>query len=924
MTDEKKIQWKDTLNLPKTDFPMKAQLNSREPLLLNKWKDIDIYNKILDKRKNKPEYILHDGPPYANGNIHLGTAMNKIIKDFIVKTKSMEGFYAPYVPGWDCHGLPIEIKVDKELGPKKKDMSTIEIREKCRHYAEKYVDIQREEFKRLGVFGNWEDPYTTLKPSYESTIINYFKSYVKNKNVYRRKRPVYWCISCKTALAEAEVEYMNHTSPSIYVKFLLKDVPDFLEKFKTKDIYVLIWTTTPWTIPANLAIALHPDYDYSLFEMNNEYFIAATRLIPLIADLIKAEYKILTDFKGEKLKGFNTIHPLYDRNSVLINADYVVLDQGTGCVHTAPGHGEEDYWSGIEYNIDIYSPVDSSGCFDSTTGKYEGKQVFESNSEVVDDLRDRERLIFDESIDHSYPHCWRCKNPVIFRATEQWFISMDTADLREKALQKIKEVTWLPNWGEERIFSMIEKRPDWCISRQRDWGVPIPVFYCKKCEEPHLSVESTEKVEEMFRKHGSNSWYTNDIKDFIPESTRCEKCGSQDFRKGLDIIDVWFESGSSFGILEQYPGHRFPSDLYIEGNDQYRGWFHSSLLVGVRAKEKPPFKTVISHGFVLDQEGRALSKSLGNVIKPQSIITEKGAEILRLWVAMVNYKEDMKLGEELLLRITESYRKIRNTWRFMLGVISDFDPDTESVEDSKLREVDLFMLNRLQHVKSKILQAYKDFEYHIVYHAISNFFTNDLSSFYLHFMKDNLYCNEKKSNIRKSAQTVIFKLLKETLLLAAPILSFTAEEAWEHLPQFKEKEESIHLHLFPEVENNYFNTVDEKKWEQILALRDNVLKEIEEARGTQKTIGDSLEAEINLHLKDDLYSTVENNLELIKELLVVSKINMNKSEDEKITVKKSEGEKCPRCWNWFFEDTSSELCPRCSRVVTELKIDPAQ
>jgi isoleucyl-tRNA synthetase len=927
MTTEKKFKWKDTLNLPKTQFPMKAQLNRKEPEILKNWKEDNLYEKILQKRQGSPLYVFHDGPPYANGNIHIGHALNKILKDFIIKGKSMEGHLVRYIPGWDCHGLPIEIKVDQNLGAKKKDMSIIEVREECRKYAERYVDIQRDEFVRLGIFGDWENPYTTLEHEYEANIIKYFKSFVENGNVLRKKRPVYWCPSCKTALAEAEVEYANHTSPSIYVKFLLKDKPGFLQKYSGKDIFVLIWTTTPWTIPANLAIAVNPQYDYSLFEMNGEQYIAASRLIPVLADILKTEYKILEEFKGEQLEKLNAAHPLYDRNSILVTQDYVVLDQGTGCVHTAPGHGEEDYRAGLEYGLDIYSPVGPNGCFDSTTGKYEGKFIFKANNEIVEDLRNAGRLLYTKNFDHSYPHCWRCKKPVIFRATEQWFIAMDVADLRQKALQEIEKVKWLPAWGQERISNMVKNRPDWCISRQRDWGVPIPVFFCKECDEPYLSVEAVEKTEAQFRNHGSNSWYSQDISEFLPAGSKCANCGCESFERGKDIIDVWFESGSSFGVLDFRPDNRFPSEIYLEGGDQYRGWFHSSLLVAVSNKKRAPYNTVITHGWALDSNGRAMSKSLGNVVRPQDIIKDRGAEILRLWVAMVNYREDIRISDEVLARTSESYRKIRNTWRFMLGVLEDFDPEQDNAADENLREVDLFILHKLQEIKQKVLQSYKDFEYHVIYHTISNFFTIELSSFYLNFIKDNLYCNTKASPTRKAAQTAIFKILKDTLLIMAPILTFTAEEAWEHLPSFPGKEKSVHLQLFPEIEKKYLEPgkIDKEKWEKILALRDRILKEIEEARSL-KVIGDSLEAELNLQLDDNFYDVVSGNIELFKEITVVAKINATKSTEEKITVKKSEGNKCLRCWNWYEEDTSGnqfpEICPRCAQVVEEMNLDP--
>lgn len=924
--NEKSIKWKDTLNLPQTQFPMKAQLNRKEPEILKKWSDNELYEKILKKKADLPMYVFHDGPPYANGNIHIGTALNKVLKDFVIKTKTMEGFLVHYIPGWDCHGLPIEIKVDQNLGGKKKEMSIIAVREECRKYAEQFVDIQREEFIRLGVFGDWKHPYTTLEPIYESKVINFFNSFVKNGNVTRKKRPVYWCPSCRTALAEAEVEYHDHTSPSIYVKFLLKDVPDFLQKYSGKDIFVLIWTTTPWTIPANLAIAVHPQFDYALFEMNGEYNIAAERLIPVLAGLLKTNYKILAEFKGEKLKGLNTIHPLYDRNSILITQDYVVLDQGTGCVHTAPGHGEEDYRAGLEYNLDIYSPVEADGSFDSTTGKYYGKNIFAANAEIVTDLDQAKRLIYTQDFVHSYPHCWRCKKPVIFRATEQWFIAMDTANLRQKAMDEIKRVKWLPAWGQERIYNMIENRPDWCISRQRDWGVPIPVFYCKECREPFLSSAAVEKTEEQFRQYGSNSWYSRDIAEFLPAGSKCTKCGGENFERGMDIIDVWFESGSSFGVLDYRPGNRFPSEIYLEGGDQYRGWFHSSLLVAVSAKNRAPYNIVITHGWSLDSQGRAMSKSLGNVVRPQDIIKDMGAEILRLWIAMVNYREDVRISDEVLARTAESYRKIRNTWRFMLGVLADFDPAKHSVTDEQFREIDLFLLYKLQEIKKKALEAYRDFEYHVLHHIISNFFTIELSSFYLNVMKDNLYCNVGDAPIRRAAQTVIYKALHDTLLIMAPILTFTAEEAWEFVPKFPGKEESVHLHLFPQVEEKYLapGIIDTAKWDNIQQLRDRILKEIEEARN-QKIIGDSLEAEITLRLDDRFYDLAAANIDLFKEISVVSGFKVEKAAVEKITVAKAKGSKCPRCWNWFTEDTSGnkfpEICPRCAQAIKEMHVD---
>ena len=915
---EIKMDWKDTLNLPRTDFPMKAQLSQKEPETLKKWQAAGIYEKILANRARQETYILHDGPPYANGNIHLGTALNKILKDFVVKGKSMEGFYSPYVPGWDCHGLPIEHKVDQKLGSRKKDMSQLQVREECRQYAEKFLDLQRADFKRLGIFGDWDRPYTTLDPSYEATVIRFFSSFVRKGNVYRKKRPVYWCLSCRTALAEAEVEYHDHASPSITVKFPLRELPPFLKAYAGRPVSVLIWTTTPWTIPANLAIALHPDFDYALFEMKGELYVAASALLPAIAALNNDTFGKLLEFKGRELDGFKARHPLFDRDALLINTDYVLLDQGTGCVHTAPGHGEDGYHAGVAHGLNIYSPVGPDGRFDETVGPYQGLQVFQANERIVEDLRRNGCLLHASSITHSYPHCWRCKKPVIYRATAQWFIAMDQAGLRADALAAIRGVKWLPPWGEERIASMIENRPDWCISRQRDWGVPLPAFFCKSCGEPRLDPEAIDNVEKTFAAEGSNSWYAKEASAFIPAGTACAHCRGVEFEKGKDILDVWFESGSSHGILQSRAGHRWPADMYLEGGDQYRGWFHSSLLVGVSALGGSPYRAVITHGWVLDAEGKTMHKSLGNAIEPQDIIKDRGAEILRLWAAMVNYQEDVRLSEEMLLRLSESYRKIRNTWRFMLGVLDGFSPCAPDAAP-RFSETDLYILQRLQEIKARVLQAYRDFEYHAIFHAMFNFFTGDLSAFYLNFQKDNLYCNLAADPHRRASQQTIFILLRETLLLMAPILSFTCEEAWSFLPDHPGKAAFIHLERFPQVDEKYRRAVDAARWEKIIGLRDRILKEIETARAA-KRIGDSLEAEVEISAGADDEKLLRENGELFKSILVIAALNVRAGKEEKITVTKAAGRKCPRCWNRVAETpvdpVNPELCPRCAAVVS--------
>ncbi len=917
---------KDTLNLPKTNFPMKARLPQKEPEILKKWESMELYKKILEKRKNSPPFVLHDGPPYANGKIHLGHALNKILKDFIVKSKTMEGFKAPYLPGWDCHGLPIEIKVDQLLGEKKKELSIIQFREECRKYAEKYINIQREDFKRLGVLGEWEKPYLTMSPEYEGDVIRHLASFFASGNIYRKKKPVLWCIHCKTALAEAEIEYKDHTSPSIYVKFpLVSDIGKKFPALKNKKVSVIIWTTTPWTLPANLAIAFHPDYEYSAFQVNDEVYISAKRLIPVVAEALNIpEYKILVTFYGKEIEGLKVKHPFLERESLLLLADFVTLDQGTGCVHSAPGHGEEDYEMGLAYDLDIFAPVDEEGKFTSEIPKYEGIQVFEANELIVKEMKENGTLLAEEKITHSYPHCWRCKNPVIFRATEQWFISIDKNDLRKKALEAIEKVKWIPEWGKERIYNMMVSRPDWCISRQRIWGVPIPAFYCEKCGNILANEKIALKVAEIFSKQGSNSWYELPAKEFLPPGTKCSKCGGEKFIKENNILDVWFESGASHSVLGKREDLPWPSNVYVEGHDQYRGWFNSSLIIGLGVKGAPPYKEVITHGFVLDEQGRGMSKSLGNVIEPQEIIKENGAEILRLWVAMLNYKEDARLGPEILQRIVEAYRKIRNTWRFILGNLYDFSPEKHMISKENLLEIDRWALERTNKVGKRILKAYRDYEYHIVFHTIYNFFTVDLSAFYLDVLKDRLYCSHPDSSARRSAQTALFHILKNTLLLMAPILPFTTEEAWENICEFKGKEESIHLSLFPEFKEKWLTPEEEENWEKLLDLRDKVLKELEKARESD-LIGNSLEAKINLTLPSSDYSFYEKYRSELPSLFIVSQVSINfwENNDIKINVMRAEGEKCERCWNYSPEVGKDKdfptFCPRCIEVVKKLK-----
>jgi isoleucyl-tRNA synthetase len=924
MQDSDKI--KETLNLPKTSFSMKAKLAQKEPEIIKKWDELGLYHKIQDRRKNGPSFVLHDGPPYANGNIHLGTALNKILKDFIVKSKNMQGFKAPYLPGWDCHGLPIEIKVDQQLGERKKDMSLISIREECKKYALKYVGVQRDQFKRLGVFGEWEKPYLTMNTKYEGEVIRHLAAFFASGNIYKGKKPVYWCISCKTALAEAEIEYKDRKSPSIYVKFPM--ISDLSEKFpglRGKNISILIWTTTPWTLPANLAIAFHPDFEYAAFETDGEVLIAAKRLVPVIAEELGLEKsEVLVTFLGADVEGLKARHPFIDRESLLVLADYVTLDQGTGAVHTAPGHGHEDYLTGLAYGLDIYNPVDSDGRFITKVEKYREMNVFEANQAIMDDLLREGKLTRTEDIVHSYPHCWRCKNPVIFRATSQWFISMDENDLRNRALEEIKKINWIPRWGEERIANMVEARPDWCISRQRSWGVPIPAFYCESCSTILADENVSLKIADIFDEEGSNAWFIKTADELLPPGTKCPQCGSGVFKKENNILDVWFESGASHNVLGKRNDLPWPADIYIEGHDQYRGWFNSSLLVGIAAKEASPYKTCITHGFVLDEQGRGMSKSLGNFIEPEEIISRNGAEILRLWVAMLNYKEDARFGGETLQRLIEAYRKIRNTWRFILGNLDDFIPDEESVKKEDMLLFDRWILEECSQLGKKILKAYEEYEYHLIYHRMYNFFTVDLSAYYLDVLKDRLYCSGKSSILRKSAQTALFVLLKTTLLLAAPLLPFTTEEAWDAMPDFQGKEESVHLELFPPFDKEWLSSDPFQEWKELKGVRESVLKELEVARES-KLIGNSLEAQVSLTVPPDLHDILEKHVDELASLFIVSSVELEPQAGKELEIKVSEadGKKCQRCWNYSTYVGTSEgfpvFCQRCENVVKEME-----
>ncbi|HEU18579.1 MAG TPA: isoleucine--tRNA ligase [Deltaproteobacteria bacterium] len=928
------MDYKETLNLPKTDFSMKANLAKREPEVLKKWEEMGIYDKIRAVSKDREPYILHDGPPYANGDIHLGTALNKIIKDIVVKSKNMFGYNSVFVPGWDCHGLPIEHQVDKELGENRYSLTQAEKRRLCRTYADGYLDIQRKQFKRLGCFGKWDDPYITMDYDYEATTVEELGKLLLNGSIYRGKKPVYWCASCKTALAEAEVEYDDHTTPSIYVKFpLISDISSIFPKLKEESVSVVIWTTTPWTIPANLAIAFHEDLDYIAVKVNGEVLIFAKELLDYCMDAFgyKDEpFEILEEFKGGVVEGLKCRHPFIDRESVLILAPFVTLDAGTGTVHIAPGHGQEDYEVGLEYGLDVYAPVDDDGNFTRDVDFFAGQFVFDANNPVNEKLKEVGALLGVVDVEHQYPHCWRCKNPIIFRSTEQWFISMETNDLRKKALTAIDNVQWIPKWGRDRIYGMIENRPDWCISRQRVWGVPITIFYCKQCGLPLYTKETLNHVAQLVREHGADVWYEREAKDLMPVGTVCPSCQGNEFTKESNILDVWFDSGVSHAAVLENTKHwsdlRSPSDMYLEGSDQHRGWFHSSLLESVGTRGRAPYKNVLTHGFVVDGDGRKMSKSLGNVIDPQDLVNQYGAEILRLWVAAEDYTVDIRISDEILKRLVDAYRRIRNTSRYILGNLYDFDIKNDAVSYQAMREMDKAALHRLQDVISRVKRAYENYQFHVVYYTLHNYCTVDLSALYLDVLKDRLYTSRAKSQERRSAQSAMHIILDTMVKLLAPILTFTAEEIWENLPTYEGKEESIHMTLFPEVNPDYINKELGGKWQTLVTIKSEVSKAIELAR-QQKIIGHSLDCSITIFGPDTLRTLLTEYLYDLRALLIVSDVSVvpedtidnpyvsPEFEGLKIGVAKAQGKKCERCWHYSKTVGSSvehsTICKRC-------------
>ncbi len=928
------MDYKKTLNLPSTKFAMKANLPQREPQQLKEWEEKKIYEKLREQSKDKKTFILHDGPPYANGHLHMGHAINKILKDIIIRSRQMAGYNAPYVPGWDCHGLPIEHNVDKKLGKKKKEMTDVQVRRECRAYAAKFVEIQKEEFKRFGVMGEWDNPYLTMNYPYEARITKECGEFALAGDMFLGKKPIYWCCSCQTALAEAEIEYHDHTSPSIFVKFPVKDDLSELLPDVTDDIFVVIWTTTPWTIPANLGICLHPDFVYVAVKTENHgVLIVAKDLADQVMKTLGFEnYTILKEIAAKDLENKRCKHPIYDRDSLIMLGDHVTLEAGTGCVHTAPGHGTDDYIVGEKYGLDCYSPIEDNGVFSKDVEYFSGEFIFKANISINEKLDSLNLLLKNEKLSHSYPHCWRCKSPVIYRATPQWFISMDKMGLRQKSLDEINNVQWIPSWGRERIYSMIENRPDWCLSRQRSWGVPIPVFHCKECKEVYVTRESVDKIHGLFTQFSSDIWFEKDAKFLMPEGAKCEKCGSTEFTKDHNILDVWFDSGVSHAaVLDERQGLSRPADMYLEGSDQHRGWFHSSLLTGVGRTGKAPYKAVLTHGFVVDENGRKMSKSVGNVVAPESVINQYGADVLRLWAASADYKGDISISNNIIKQLSDAYRRIRNTCRFMLGNFSDFDvtSDLRSIKD--MSELDRFILHRLHHVVNRSLTSYDKYEFHTIYHTLHNFCVVDLSSFYLDIIKDRLYTSPATDPMRRDAQTVMFIILDAIVKIMAPILPFTADEIYQHMPKELDHKDSIHLDSMVELNKEWEDKELADIWENIRSLRGEVTKALEEAR-INKLIGHPLDAALEIKLPDTLLKEqVENLKENLSDIFIVSSVVIVDTIDDaayhakeiqglSIKVNKAAGNKCDRCWR-FDESIGMDVehPTACARCATALK-----
>jgi isoleucyl-tRNA synthetase len=954
---------KATLSLPQTAFPMKANLPQNEPLRLARWASMRLYEELRKSGAGRPTYLLHDGPPYANGPIHLGHALNKGLKDFAVKSKTMAGFNAPYVPGFDCHGLPIEIKVDEHLGRKKLEMPVPDVLAACRAYAQKYIDLQTSQFERIGCFGRWDQPYRTMSRDYEARTLEAFYGFLEKGFVNRGLKPVYWCIHDRTALAEAEVEYDQHTSPSVYVRYALTSAPEAIDAtLAGRDLYTIIWTTTPWTLPASMAVAFHPDFEYVALEATTGgeccpqtavYVVAAELAAQVIANCKLVNATEIARFKGSVLENTTYQHPFLDRSILGVNANYVTADTGTGAVHTAPAHGMDDFFTGQRYGIDPTCRVDAGGHVhvdesawtQSSPPAFDGKKVWAANPIIIAMLEERGALLSMQDLEHSYPHCWRCHKPVIYRATEQWFIGLETpmkdpqgeeTTFRKLAIEEIDKVTWDPAWGKERITNMIATRPDWCISRQRIWGVPIAVFLCEKCNQPIEDPALNSKIVKMFEEHGAEAWHTTAVADLLPAGSACKHCGHTEFRKETDILDVWFDSGTSwFAVAESdpelkeiYKDFQNGGDtkvLYLEGGDQHRGWFHSSLLTSVALRGKAPYSHVTTAGWTLDEQGRAMSKSLGNGVDPVDIANRMGGEIVRLWVASVDFREDMAASENLMARCAELYRKLRNTFRFLLGNLNGFEPARDQVKEAELLPLDRYMLARTRELTEKILGWYEGFEFHRVYQAVTEFAIVDLSSFYLDVLKDRMYTFAPSSQQRRSAQTVLWQITETLVRLLAPILSFTTDEVWEYLPAVEGREASVHLALFPKPEDIFSENPATllEEWKKIFAVRDEVLRVLEEARKA-KEIGKGLEAEIEISASGSLLALLQRYSVSLKEIINVSKVTLIEDADLLVTVLPATGTKCARCWNFMPEVKNygiwENVCTRCSDALTEMKI----
>lgn len=958
------LDLKSTLNLPKTEFPMKANLPQREPERLKQWEAMRLYERIHETHKGEPIYVLHDGPPYANGPIHLGHALNKILKDFIVKVRTMAGFDSPYVPGWDCHGLPIEIKVDDDLGRKKLEMDPMQVRDACRRYAEKYLILQRNQFERLGVFGRWDDPYSTMSPQYESVVLDTFFSFYEQGLVYKGLKSVYWCIHDKTALAEAEVEYEMHTSPSVWVRYpLTSDAGKIDAALAGKpNVATIIWTTTPWTLPASMAVTFAPNEEYVALDSGEWIYIVAKALAQqTIEKCSLAGAKEIATFPGSKLEYATFAHPFLNRTVLGVLGDYVTMDTGTGAVHTAPAHGADDFQTGVKYGLDLTCNVDDAGILRNGLPEYNGQQVFKANPLIVELLKSRGVLLGFERIEHSYPHCWRCHNPIIFRATEQWFISMEGkipgGTLRSRSLEEIAKVKWDPAWGEERISNMIATRPDWCISRQRVWGVPIAVFRCEDCKEFLNDKAVNRAVVDLFAREGADAWYKRSAEEVLPAGTKCAKCGRTKLHKEMDILDVWFESGcSQAAVLGREPGLPWPADYYLEGGDQHRGWFHSSMLCAVGAKGGTPYRGCGTVGWTLDPQGRAMSKSLGNGVDPVEVAEKLGAEIVRLWVGSVDFREDVMASDELMKRIADSYRKIRNTFRYILGNLATrdlditrdedghlvttsieigFDPAKDGVGFAEMDPLDQYILLRAAEVTKDVRGHYDTFTFHKAYQRLNDFCIVDLSAIYFDVLKDRLYTSAPKSHARRSAQTALWRLGDALVRLMAPIISFTADEVWEFLPKLRGSPDSVHLTLFPEARNLTSDLpagFDAQglvaEWSSLLSVRDEALKALEGARA-EKQIGGSLEAQLHLTATEPLYSLLDRHRDQLRYLFIVSDVVLDKAAATngdtglQIKVNKAPGAKCERCWNYSVhvgeDKTYPTVCERCSAVLAEIE-----